>query len=93
MSLEVVRKLFITHDRLCQTMFKRRQVLLVFGQSRSHGVVDEIGERTVGMYGFKAHGCVQLRVEIDGGSFCCFGHDVHLAWSSSRHDVMTSTSE
>ena len=93
MSLEVVQKLFVTHDRLRQTMFKRRQVLLVFGQSRSDGVVDEIGERTVGMYGFKAQGCVQLRVEIDGGSFCCFGHDAYLCKSSCRHVVMASRIE
>ena len=78
MCPKVFQKLFVGNGGFLGSLIECSEVFLVFAKSHAHGIIHEIGHRTLGIGRFDAQGAVKRRVKINGGTLRKFTHGDYL---------------
>ena len=86
--LEILEDILKAQIGFVCAFVKRCQVLCIFGKPKPYGLIDQIGNCPICVRGFEAQRSMEIRIEIDCGSFLRCLHNNTL--TLKRQDVNDS---
>jgi hypothetical protein len=68
-ATEILYRIFEGPARLGASLLERFKILGILDEAVTDGLVNEIGQRAIGLRRLEPQGAVNLRIEIDCGAF------------------------